>query len=513
MAAGRGRLESPPRERTEISGARVSLAVLGVALGMFLAALDITVMGTAMPTIVGLLGGIEVYSWAFTSYFLASVGVTPIFGKLADMYGVRRVFLVSIGVFMAASALCGMSQSMPQLIFFRALQGVGGGSLMALSLTVLGALFPPDKLGRAMGVLNAVWGIAAVMGPLIGGVLVEKISWRWIFYINLPTGLASAAFVLTALGRRREERRRRRPDFLGGMTLLGGVVALLLVVGHGEPKPFGTLEAVLLAASLALLGGFVWTESRAEEPILPLPLFRVRTFRVASVLGFLTGAGFFSATVYVPLFYQGVIGSSAIGAGAVLMPLSLGWSLSSLIGVNALIRRWGERKLLSLGFGFLCLAYVILSRVGVGTPYWVVAAAMSILGVGMGYVYTMILTLVQTSVPKTHLGVVTSSTFLFRQLGGSVTVGVLGGLMSRGLTGRLAALAADPLYRGISQGIAGPRDLMRPEVMRQFPAETAAALQGMLAASLSPVFWISLGVVSAAFLLSLWFAAARERTG
>ncbi|MFQ5691539.1 MAG: MFS transporter, partial [Nitrospinota bacterium] len=264
---GREGAGAPPGERTGASPAGasavcVNLAVLGVALGTFLAALDITVMGTAMPTIVGLLGGIQIYSWAFTGYFLASVVATPLFGKLADMYGVRRLFLISIGVFMSASALCGMSQNMQQLIVFRALQGVGGGSLMALSLTVLGAIFPPHRLGRTMGVMNAVWGIAAVMGPLIGGVMVAKVSWRWIFYLNLPTGFVSAACVVYGLGKRGEERQRRRPDFLGGFALFGGIVSLLLVVGQGEPRPFGTQEAVLLAAGLVLLGLFIRAESR-----------------------------------------------------------------------------------------------------------------------------------------------------------------------------------------------------------------------------------------------------------
>jgi EmrB/QacA subfamily drug resistance transporter len=501
-----------PDERPDVSTARVKLAVLGVALGTFLAALDITVMGTAMPTIVGLLGGINIYSWAFTSYFLASVVATPIFGKLADMYGIRRLFLLSIGVFMAASALCGMSQNMVQLVVFRAFQGVGGGSLMALSMTVLGVIYPPEKLGRSIGILNAVWGIAAIMGPIIGGVMVQHISWRWIFYLNLPTGFVAAGCVIAALGRRKEKRQRRRPDYFGGLTLMGGVVTLLVVVGHGEPKPFGAADAGLLVASVLLLGLFIWNESRAEEPILPLPLFRIRDFWVASLLGFLTGGGFFAATVYVPLFFQAVMGSSPIGAGAVLMPMSLGWTLSSYLGVKFLLKRLGERRMISLGLGCLVVAYLIVSWVSVGMSYWIVVVAMTILGVGMGFVYTMIITLVQTSVPKVHLGVGTSSTYLFRQLGGSVMVGVLGGVMSRGVTTRLADLSANPLYQGVAQAIASPRDLVRPEVIGQFPAETGLLLKKLFAASLSPVFLISLGVVAAGFVLSLWFSETRRRT-
>ncbi|MFQ5913173.1 MAG: MDR family MFS transporter [Nitrospinota bacterium] len=495
-----------------VSPAQVNLVLMGVALGTFLAALDITIMGTAMPTIVGLLGGIHIYSWAFTAYFLASVVTTPIFGKLADMYGIRRLFLVSIGIFVAASALCGLSQNMPQLIVFRALQGVGGGSLMALSLTVLGALFPRERLGRTMGVLNSVWGVAAIMGPLIGGVLVTKISWRWIFYLNLPTGVVSAVCVLYGLGSAGKGRQRRRPDYFGGATLLGGVVSLLLVVGHGEPKPFGTPEALLLAASVVLLGLFVWNESRAEEPILPLALFRIKNFTVASILGFLSGAGFFTALVFVPLFYQGVVGSTAIGAGAVLLPMSLAWCLTSAFGVSLLIGRWGERRLLALGFGFLFLSYLIDAQLGTRTPYWVIAGAMSILGLGMGFVYTVVITLVQTSVPKAHLGVVTSSTFLFRQLGGSIMVGIMGGIMGRGLTARLAVLSADPAHRAVSEAIANPRDLMRPEVMGRFSADSVAALKGVLAGSLSPVFWIGLGVVGIGLLVSVWYVATRGET-
>ncbi len=496
-----------------ISKTRVRLAVLGVALGMFLAALDITVMGTAMPTIVGLMGGIQIYHWAFTSFFLASVVSTPIFGKLADMYGVRRLYLIAIGTFMVASALCGMSRNMPQLIVFRGLQGVGGGSLMALSYMVLGTFYSGQKLGKSMGVINAVWGVASILGPLIGGILVAKISWRWIFYINLPTGFVAAAFVMAGVGRVRERRKGGRADFLGGISLLCGMIAILLVAGQGKPRPFGALDAALLCAGVLLLVFFVWNESRAEEPILPLSLFRIRNFSAASILGFLTGAGFFTAVAFVPLFYQGVIGASAIGAGAVLMPMSLGWCLSSAFGVRLLINRLGQQKLLALGIGFQFAAYGILVQIGIETPYWVVGAAMTILGVGMGFIFTMILTLVQTSVPKTQLGVVTSSTFLFRQLGGAVAVGVLGGVMSRGLMSRLAALSADPLHSGIADAISGPRDLMRPEVMGRFSDATAAVLKGTLAESLSPVFWICLGIVGVGLLIGFWFAAVRKESG
>ncbi len=195
-----------------------------------------------------------------------------------------------------------------------------------------------------------------------------------------------------------------------------------------------------------------------------------------------------------------------------MMPMSLAWCLTSAFGVALLIRRWGERGLLTLGCSFLLVSYLIISQIGVGTPYWVVAVAMSILGIGMGFLFTTILTLVQTSVPKAHLGVVTSSTFLFRQLGGSISVGILGGVMSRGLTARLAALSADPLHHGISEVISGPRDLLRPEVMGRFSGETAAALKEVLAASISPVFWISLWIVGAGLLLSLWFLAVRRET-
>ncbi len=495
----------------DISRARVNLAVIGVALGTFLAALDITIMGTAMPTIVGFLGGLHIYSWAFSSYFLASVVATPIFGKLADMYGIRRVYLIAIGTFVVASALCGMSQNMPMLIVFRGFQGIGGGSLMALSLTVLGVLFPPERLGRTMGIMNAVWGVAAIAGPMIGGILVEKISWRWIFYINLPTGFAAAAFVMSGLARKQETRSRQRPDYPGGVTLLCGIVALLLVAGQGKPKPFGWIDALLLTVGLALLAFFVWNESKAEEPILPLSLFRIRKFAFASLLGFLTGAGFFTATAYVPLFYQGVIGATAIGAGAVLMPMSLGWSISSSFGISFFIGRVSLERLLSLGFVFLFLAYILLSLVSVDSSYMQVAAAMTILGIGMGFIFTMLLTIVQTGVPKVHLGVVTSSTFLFRQLGGAVAIGIMGGVMSRGLTFRLSAFREASSQPHVLDSISGARDLVRPEIMEKFSVDTAAALKGILADSLSPVFLLVLAVMGVGLLLSLWFASGSGR--
>ncbi len=495
----------------EISKARVNLTVIGVALGTFLAALDITIMGTAMPTIVGFLGGIHIYSWAFSSYFLASVVATPIFGKLADMYGIRRVYLVAIGIFVVASVLCGMSQNMQMLIVFRGFQGIGGGSLMALSLTVLGVLFPPERLGRTMGIMNAVWGTAAIAGPLIGGILVEQISWRWIFYINIPTGFVAAAFVISGLGQSHGVRSRGRPDYLGGVTLLGGIVSLLLVTGQGDTKPFGLLDGLLLIVSLGLLALFIWNESKAEEPILPLSLFRIRKFAFASLFGLLTGAGFFAATAYVPLFYQGVIGATAIGAGAVLIPMSLGWTLSSSVGIALLIGRISLEWLLAFGFVFLFLAYVTLSLLGVDATYLQVGGAMTILGIGMGFIFTVLLTIVQTSVPKMHLGVVTSSTFLFRQLGGAIAVGIMGGVMSRGLTLRLSAFREASSEPRVLDSIASARDLLRPGVMDSFASDTAISLKGILASSLFPVFWLLLVVMGFSLLLSFWFAAKSRK--
>jgi EmrB/QacA subfamily drug resistance transporter len=488
----------------QLSRWRTALAVLGAALGTFMAALDITIMGTAMPTIVSILGGLKIYSWVFTSYFLAAVVATPIFGKLADMYGIRRIFQVSMWVFIIASALCGTSSNMHQLIVFRGLQGAGGGSLIALGLTVVGTIYPHEKIGRMMGVMAAVWALAAVMGPIIGGVLVEKISWRWIFYINIPSGFVTALLVLAGL-KKTPNLQRGRPDYLGGITLLFGVLALLLVAGKGESRPFGLLDAVLLAIGVLCLALFIWNETKAEDPILPLSLFRIKDFTMCSLLSFFAGAATFIATAYIPLFYQAIIGSSAIRAGSTLMPLSIAWGLASSIGVNLLLKKAGHHRLLVMGFVFMTLAYLILSQIGVSTRTFVLVLSTSIIGMGLGFSAPMLLTLIQMSVPRRHLGVATSSAMFFRQMGGAVCVSSLGGVMSRGLIKRLASLSSDPIYSEAAQAISSPRDIIRPEVMDGFSQETVAMLKDMFAISLVPIFKVAVVVLVAGLIISIIF--------
>ncbi|MBW2609314.1 MAG: MFS transporter [Deltaproteobacteria bacterium] len=505
------KINSPVETECGRSRLRTNLAVLGAAIGTFLAALDITIMGTAMPTIISILGGFEIYSWAFTSYFLASIVSTPIFGKLADMYSIRKIFLASVWVFIGASVLCGMSQNMYQLIAFRGLQGAGGGALIALCLTVIGAIYPPEKIGRMLGIMAAVWALAAVMGPIIGGLLVEKISWRWIFYINLPSGLVAAALVAAGLGKVRN-RQHGKPDYIGGVTLLCGVLALLLVAGQGETRPFSPLDACLLVIGVFCIVVFIWNESRTEEPILPLSLFRIKTFSMCNALGFFAGAATFSVSAYLPLFYQTVIKSSALRAGAVLMPLSIFWGVASAGGVNLLLGRVSHHKLLALGFGFMVSAYAILSQIDAGTSAWVLYLSTSILGIGLGFAAPMILTLIQTSVSKRNLGVATSSAMFFRQLGGAVIISSLGGVMSRGLTKRLAALGKDPAYREVAQAITNPRDLIRPEVMERFPTETVDMLKGMFAESFTSIFRIALIIVGIGLVLSIIFVSMSRKT-
>ncbi len=419
----------PGRERRLVTGA--------ILLGMFLAALEATAVAAAVPTAVGELGGVSRYSWVFSVYLLTSTTTVPLFGKLADLYGRKRTYQAAVFLFLLGSALCGLASSFAQLIVFRAIQGLGAGGVMPVAITVIGDIYRLEERGRVQGAFSAVWALASLVGPLLGGLITDALSWRWIFYLNVPFGLVSAWMFHRWL---HEERKRteHRLDILGTLSLTAAVTLLLLALiegpeswGWGDPRTLA-----LLAGSAVGLAVFFWQERRAPEPMLPLDLFRNRLIAVASAGNVLLGALLFSITAYVPMFGQGVLGGTAVDAGTILAPILLGWPIASTLA-GRMLMRVGYRAMAVGGASFAVAGSLLLVRAGAATTRLEIMVAMLIFGLGLGLASMPYLLGVQTAVPWQRRGVATSSVQFFRNIGGAVAVAALGAL----LNARMQAIA------------------------------------------------------------------------
>jgi len=403
-------------------------------LCMFLAALDGTIVATAVPTIVADLGGLSRYSWIFSVYLLTSTVTVPLYGRLADLYGRRRVLLFGVVVFVVGSALCGASQSMTQLIAFRALQGIGAGAVLPIAITVVGDIYSAEQRARMQGMFSAVWGVASVVGPLVGGVLVDHASWRWIFEVNIPAGLLAMVLLVTFL-REHVVHRQHRLDVEGTVLLTGGTTALLVaLVRGGVDAPWGSAQiAGLLAASAVLLLGFVLVERRAAEPIIPSELLRERLIVVSLLASGVTGVLLFGATAYLPLFVQGVLGGSATNAGLVLTPLSLGWVFAATVG-GRMMPRLGYRPLVRAGVVLMAAGVALLLPLGAGSGQGQAEVAMVVLGMGLGAASTAYLVSVQTTVPWQLRGAATGQVQFMRTIWGALGVAAVGSVFNNAFT-------------------------------------------------------------------------------
>ncbi len=421
------------------------LVTFALMLGMFLAALEATAVAAAVPTAVGELGGVGRYSWAFSAYLLASTVTVPLYGKLADLYGRRPIYQASVALFLVGSALCGLAASFPQLVAFRALQGLGAGGVTPVAATVIGDIYSLEERGRLQGVFSGTWALASLAGPLLGGLITDALSWRWIFYVNIPFGIASA-WLLTRYLREEPPRRAHRLDLGGAITLTLAITVLLVGLTEGaalwglaDPRTLG-----LVAAGIAGLALFVRQERRAPEPMLPLDLFRSRLIAVASAGNALIGALLFSLTAYVPLFAQGVLGGTAVDAGSVLTPVLIGWPIASTIS-GRLLLRIGYRPLALGGSVGVLAGCALLATVDAGTSRPWLWGAMLLIGLGMGFVALPYFVGVQSAVPWGRRGVATSSTQFFRTMGGALAVAMLGVLLQMRLEAAGAAGTVDAL--------------------------------------------------------------------
>ncbi len=473
---------------------RLRLIFAALMLVLLLASLDQTIVSTALPTIVGDLGGLQHLSWVVTAYLLSATVAGPLYGKLGDLYGRKPVLQAAIVIFLAGSALCGLSQSMVELIAFRALQGLGAGGLIVVTLAVVGDIIAPSERGKYQGYFGAVFGVSTIVGPLIGGFFVDNLSWRWIFYVNLPVG-AAALLMIAAAFHARTERRRHAMDYLGAAVLGGLLSSIVLFTSLGGTTwAWGSAQIVgLIALSIALLPLFVWIESRAAEPILPLSLFRNHTFSVTSAIGFIVGFALFGAVTYLPLYLQVTKGSSPTKSGLQLTPLMAGVLVTSIVS-GQLISRLGRYKVFPiLGTAVVAIGMGLLSQLGASTPTVVAALDAMVVGLGLGMVMQVLVLAVQNAVPPGVMGVATSGSTTFRQVGGLVGVALFGTIFANRVRVELA--------HRLPHGARIPNTI-NPAGIKHLPLADKHAFVEAFAAALHPVFVTAAGISLVAFALT-----------
>jgi EmrB/QacA subfamily drug resistance transporter len=474
-------------------------------LVLLLASLDQTIVSTALPTIVGDLGGLNHLSWVVTAYLLSSTVAGPLYGKLGDLYGRKTILQGAIVIFLVGSALCGIAQSMVQLIAFRALQGLGAGGLIVTTLAVIGDLIPPRERGKYQGYFGGVFGVSTVIGPLLGGFFVDNLSWRWIFYVNLPVGAVALAVIATAF-HARTVKQRHEIDYLGAGLLAAALSAVILFTSLGGTTWAwsSTKIIALIVASIVLLPLFVFVEARAAEPIMPLTLFRNHTFSVTSIVGFIVGFALFGAITYLPLYLQVTKGLSPTKSGLQLLPLMAGVLVTSILS-GQLITRLGRYRFFPIaGTALMTVGMVLLSRLEANSSIWFAAAGAVVLGLGLGMVMQVLVLAVQNAVDRSMMGVATSGSTLFRQIGGSIGVALFGTIFANRLHIELATRL--PPNARIPKATS-------PQVIHHLPAAARTAFQDAFAAALHPVFLTAAGLSFLAFALTWLLREVPLRTG
>jgi EmrB/QacA subfamily drug resistance transporter len=507
-----------------LSRGRLFSILLGVILGMLLAALDQTIVGTALPRIVANLGGLDHYAWVVTAYLLASTVSIPIWGKLSDIYGRRTFFILGMVIFLIGSALAGTSQNMTQLIIYRGIQGVGAGAMMPIALAIIGDIFPPAERGKWQGLIVAVFGLASIVGPTLGGWITDNWGWRWVFYVNMPVGviaILTAGIVMPKI----VIRRQHVIDYLGVVTLIAGAVPLLLAFSWaGTQYAWGSWQIIgSFIFSAVMLVIFVLVERRAAEPIISPQLFKNSIFSISTIAMFLVSAGMFGAILYLPLFVQGVLGNSATNSGLVLTPLMLGFIFSSIVG-GQLLSRTGRYKILAMiGFIIAAIGMFLLSRMTPTTTQGEVVRNMLVTGLGIGVMMSLFTIVVQNAFPYRQLGEVTASLTFFRSIGSTMGVAVMGTIMTNGFQNALQSNIPATVKRIVPADrlaqLENPQLLLAPDFVAKIQHNFAAlgpqglvifrqlieAIQKSLSTAITNVFFLGfiimvLGFVTVLFL-------------
>jgi len=458
------------------------LVTLALFVATFLVALDTSVVSTAMPTVIAQIGGIHLYAWVFSAYLLSSTVSMPIYGKLADLFGRKPVLLTGTALFLGGSMLCGQSQTMEQLIFFRLLQGLGAGGMLPITQTILGDIFPLEQRARITGLFSTVWGVSGLLGPGVGGFLTEHVSWRWVFYVNFPLCVLSMLLISRFL-HEHIQRRRHSIDYLGAAALSASVALLLLgLQSSGNPL----LQVVLYVVAAALVPVFVWQERRAAEPLVPLWLFGRRAIGVSTLGGVLMGFALYGQSTFLPPFVQGVMGATPTISGFVLATSSISWPAASTIG-GRLLLRWGFRGPCILGGIFLAIGFALLLLLTPDSGLWMPATVECVLGFGFGFYTVTTVLAAQAAVGWEHRGVVTSAGQFARNIGGTVGVSIAGAIFTAGVAAAAGA--------GIN-----PNDLLSPATRASLSSADLAFLQNLLAEALRSVYvlFIAMAIVATA---------------
>jgi EmrB/QacA subfamily drug resistance transporter len=504
----------------------VIITFAGVMLAMFLGSLDQTVVGTALPRIITDLGGFSKYTWVTTAYIVFSAVAIPITGKLTDLYGRKYFYIGGIGIFVLASIACGFSNTMNQIIIFRGIQGIGAGVMMANAFTVIGDLFPPAVRGKYQGLMSAVFGVSAVIGPTLGGYITDNLSWHWVFFVNIPLGVLVIVLFFIFFPHIKPDNLKHSIDYPGVAMLILAVVPLMLALSWGGVEyAWGAPQIIgMFIFSAIALAIFLFVETRAKEPILPLSLFRNRIIAISEIMVFLTATGMFGCITFIPLFFQGVLGDTATASGNYIVPMMLGNVVGSFISGQVLSRAGGHYRIQgALGVGIMAIGMWLLSQMGIGTTHATAIRNMVITGFGLGITMPLYTIAVQNAVPYNILGTATSSTAFFRSIGGSVGLAVFGSVMNNRFAAELGAKLPDAVKstvpaQQLNTLLHNPQALMSPDAQNQLQGiinkvgdqsgalfqQVMQSLRQSLDVSIAHVFLYGMFVIVLAFIINFF---------
>jgi len=472
---------------------------IALFVATFLTAIEGTIVSTAMPTIVSDLKGIELMNWVFAIYLLTSAVTVPIFGKLSDLFGRKLIFIAGTVVFLTGSGLCGLSQSMEQLILFRAIQGIGAGAVMPVTTTIIGDIYPHEKRAKVLGFMGAAWGIAGVIGPLIGGFFVDQLSWHWIFYINVPFGLLSILMVSVSL-KEKLEKTKKSVDFAGSLTFTIGMLALLFALQRGGETHNWTSPTIIgiFVVAVLFIGMFLFIESKVKEPLIPLELFRIRSISVANAVALLASAVLIGLTVYIPMWVQGVLGHGATISGLILAPLSITWMIGSFLGGRLLVK-YGERVTVAIGTLIILLSSIWLATFTIHTAELMFYLMSALAGLGFGMVMTITTVAVQSSVDWSLRGAATASNTFFRTLGQSVGVALLGTYFNSVISRKLQIGNTNP-----DVNVVNLNKLINPNTGQAVPEAAQAPLREVIVSGLHHLYIVMVTIAIIGLLASMF---------